>query len=60
MDAERVASVVLSHELGHALNLYHVAPSERISVMNKGNSDIPPDDRDAMALQSMWGDCVLR
>lgn len=55
-----IRAVVLSHELGHALNLYHVDPDNRISVMNKGNRDVPPDEADAAALQRMWGDCVMR
>lgn len=51
-------AVVLAHELGHAFNLYHVDDEERVSVMNEGNVDVPPNAGDAAALEGVWGDCV--
>jgi len=50
-------AIVLSHELGHALGLVHVAPAARSSVMNPGNLTVVPDDRDVAALAALWGSC---
>lgn len=51
-------AVVLAHELGHAFGLYHVDESDRTSVMNEGNTEIPPTPEDGAALQQLWGDCA--
>ncbi|HLU68724.1 MAG TPA: hypothetical protein VKZ63_20725 [Kofleriaceae bacterium] len=59
LDDRRVRAVVLAHELGHAFSLYHVDPEERASVMNEGNTDLPPTASDGAALSRVWGDCVL-
>ena len=51
------ATVVIAHELGHAMGLLHVAPSERRSVMNQGNLDQVPTAEDGAALASFWSHC---
>ena len=51
-------AVTLAHELGHAFGLWHVAPSERASVMNPGNIVIPPNLEDQHAVEALWGPCV--
>jgi hypothetical protein len=56
---QRVRAVVLAHELGHAFSLYHIDPSERVSVMNEGNRHVAPDSGDREALARVWGDCVV-
>lgn len=53
-------AIVLAHELGHAFNLYHVEPGDRVSVMNAGNQDVPPTREDGEALAGLWGDCAAR
>jgi hypothetical protein len=49
--------VVIAHELGHAFGLQHVAPEVRASVMNPGNTTVPPNDGDRATLEAMWGSC---
>lgn len=49
-------SIVIAHELGHAFGLPHV--TERSSLMNPGNHQLPPTAEDQAALQALWGDCV--
>ena len=39
-------AVVVAHELGHAMGLPHVEPSERTSVMNPGNLTVTPTSAD--------------
>ena len=53
-------AIVLAHELGHAFNLYHVDESERLSVMNPGNVDVPPTPADGEELAGLWGECDTR
>lgn len=50
-------AVVLAHELGHAFDLYHVDPDDRVSVMNKGNTEVEPTLGDVEALFKVWGNC---
>jgi hypothetical protein len=52
-----VRAVVMAHELGHAFNLFHVASSERASVMNRGNKEVVPTAADAESLERKWGVC---
>lgn len=56
MDADKRA-VTVAHELGHAMGLIHVDRDSRASVMNTGNTDVPPNESDARALRALWGDC---
>ena len=58
VDDCRARAVVLAHELGHAFGLYHVDPSARASVMNKGNAEIAPTPADGAALDAVWPDCA--
>lgn len=53
-----VFSIVVAHELGHAFGLYHVDAGERVSVMNTGNKDVPPNEGDVDVLAHMWGPCI--
>lgn len=52
---ERVMSIVIAHELGHAFGMHHV--TDRPSVMNPGNLDIAPTAEDQLAIEAMWGAC---
>lgn len=58
VDDRRARAVVLAHELGHAFGLYHVDPSDRVSVMNKGNAETAPTPADGAALDVVWPDCA--
>jgi hypothetical protein len=51
-------AIVIAHELGHALGLLHV--DGRASLMNKGNLDTPPTADDRLAVEALWGACVVR
>jgi hypothetical protein len=50
-------AIVIAHELGHAFGLVHIAPGDRISLMNPGNLVTPPTDADQRALEALWGAC---
>ncbi|MBX3160436.1 MAG: ImmA/IrrE family metallo-endopeptidase [Deltaproteobacteria bacterium] len=50
-------AIVIAHELGHALGLFHVEAATRASVMNPGNTATPPNASDAAALAALWGAC---
>lgn len=54
---ERVLSIVVAHELGHAFGLPHVPASERVSLMNPGNISVLPTDEDRAAITALWGTC---
>jgi hypothetical protein len=54
---ERVLSIVVAHELGHAFGLVHVPASDRISLMNPGNISTLPTAEDQAAIESLWGTC---
>jgi hypothetical protein len=47
-------SIVIAHELGHAMGLVHVTYD---SVMQSGNLTIEPQPADAQALIHLWGQC---
>lgn len=51
-------AVAIAHELGHAFGLLHVAPEERPSVMNVGNVEVAPTERDAAEVAARWETCT--
>lgn len=51
-----VLSIVIAHEVGHALGLPHVGGKR--SVMLQGNTTVPPGEDDAVALARLWGSCA--
>jgi hypothetical protein len=53
---ERARAVVLAHELGHAMDLFHVYG--RPSVMNTPNQKTAPNAEDGATLLATWGECV--
>jgi hypothetical protein len=53
-------AITIAHEIGHAFGMLHVPRSTRSSLMNTGNLETPPDDRDAAALAALWGSCEHR
>jgi hypothetical protein len=50
-------ALAIAHEMGHAFGLYHVAKSDRASVMNVGNLELAPNDDDAAAVRAHWDTC---
>jgi hypothetical protein len=50
-------AIVIAHELGHVFGLVHIAPAERLSLMNPGNLITAPTDADQRALEALWGAC---
>jgi hypothetical protein len=54
---QRILSIVIAHELGHAFGLPHVPADERTSLMNPGNTSTPPTAADQAALAELWGTC---
>ena len=52
--AGRELDITIAHELGHALGLPHILASERVSVMNPGNSTIAPTPDDERQLRVRW------
>ena len=53
-------TITIAHELGHAFGLWHVAASERPSIMNPGNLQVLPTVDDQAALAARWGTCADR
>jgi hypothetical protein len=54
----RAQMITVAHEVGHAFGLWHVATSERRSLMNPGNIDVEPTNVDVQELRGRWGSCV--
>lgn len=48
-------AITLAHEMGHAWGLWHIEPSVRVSVMNKGNLKVKPLAADGDAILAHWG-----
>ncbi len=48
-------AITLAHEMGHAWGLWHIEPSVRTSVMNKGNLSVKPLVADGDAVLAHWG-----
>ena len=51
-------SIVVAHEVGHALGLYHRSPDARVSVMNPGNVNVAPNAEDLAEITAIWGACT--
>jgi hypothetical protein len=49
--------IAIAHEIGHAFGLVHIAPAERLSLMNSGNISVDPTADDVLALAARWGRC---
>ena len=57
IEVRSALTVVAAHELGHAMGLVHIEPSERASVMNQGNITLPPTPADNTVLTEYWRGC---
>lgn len=53
----RSREIVIMHELGHAFGLSHVPADVEASLMNPGNTTVPPSSGDVTRLQALWGPC---
>lgn len=51
-------TITIAHEMGHAFGLSHVPTSERPSLMNPGNTTVPPTAEDVATLAALWGRCA--
>jgi hypothetical protein len=49
-------AITIAHELGHAFGLLHVVG--RPSLMNPGNTTVPPTAEDIATLAASWGACA--
>lgn len=58
IDAHDARSIVVAHELGHAFGLDHTAREEGASLMNPGNTTVPPTNEDVLRLRGLWGACA--
>lgn len=54
----RAQLITVAHEVGHAFGLWHVATSERRSLMNPGNIEVEPTSLDVQELRGHWASCV--
>ena len=57
LEEKSTMSIVMAHELGHAMGLEHVEISQRASVMNPGNTETLPTRADEDALKTVWNGC---
>lgn len=48
-------AIIVAHELGHSFGMLHI--ESHVSVMNPGNVDHPPNQRDVEKLADLWGFC---
>jgi hypothetical protein len=55
---EHARVIAIAHEIGHAFGLVHVAPAERLSLMNSGNISVDPTADDVSELAARWGRCA--
>lgn len=60
LEDDRVRTIAIAHELGHAFGLWHVDPQDHSSVMIAGNIEIAPTTDDAAALAAAWPSCPAR
>jgi hypothetical protein len=55
-----VLAITVAHELGHAMGLSHVDPTERASLMNPANTTVAPTSEDRAQLVARWNGCAPR